>query len=225
MVTEEQLLEVYERIVEDERRADACCRDIVFWEARTQIVQLYTNTTASAYGETYPNSGGVVISTIDENVNTGSMRRGLPYTVTFPVKWDDNLYVKNITPFATPPSVNNGCGIQNINNNDAKKTIRVNNYFYAEDKNIYVNSCSSTSSNRAQFLSVTGVTGTYYTGTQINPGNNWGAFTFDKLPDGTVTIKDNRRNTNYNIIRFYTQWLLRECLDGTSFTDWEPLVV
>ena len=95
MATEQQISDLYNRIVGEEKRRDECCRDIIVWEAHVQIVRMNTSNIDSS---NILVGGGAVISNFDENVSVGTMRRGLSYTVTFPVKWDDNLYVKrNVT--------------------------------------------------------------------------------------------------------------------------------
>ena len=220
MVTEEQLLDVYERIVEDERRADACCRDIVFWEARVQVVQLNT---LSINSQSFAlQGGGMLVSSFEENVNFGSMRRGLPYTVTFPIKWDDSVYVaRNVAAYGQGT---NPCNIYSNPNMPYKQSNIITVYRIVEDNKISVTNCNVTSSNYAGFwygagASLSDGVNNNIQGHIINSQNIWGVFDLDLKEDGTVRITDKRRKTDVNIIRFYTQWILRETADGQMIPD------
>ena len=233
MVTEEQLLEVYERIIADEAKADACCRDIIFWEARTQVVRLNTNAVAISQGIPRTTAGGRVISSWDENINFGATRKGLPYTVTFPLKWNDDLYVRRHTSANRTYGANangsggtNTCGI--IPNTDMYYENFVA-YMYAEDNVIKPTFCDITSSNRSGFMmsgNADMVTTTRYGVKRCNlckadnfPNATWHWFEHDIKEDGTVTIHDPRRSTLFSIIRYYTQWTLNECADGSLLSD------
>lgn len=210
MATEEQISELYNRIVEQEKRRDQCCRDIIIWEAHTQIVRLNTLNISneSLIG------GGSVISTFDDNVATGIMRRGLAYTVTFPIKWDNSLYVpRNIASYSYANCSYTTSGYKTIVN-----------YRIVEENSIEVSNCSATNNNYARFWHSVGANlqsqlNNNVTGHLINPNNNWGQFVHDIKDDGTVTITDHRRNTNFNIIRFYTQWILRRTADNQMIPD------
>lgn len=206
MATEQQISELYNRIVENEIRRDSCCRDIIVWEAHTQIVRMNTNAIDN-YG--ILSSGGVVISDFNENVNIGTMRRGLDYTVTFPIKWDSELYVRR----NRESSPANNCGLSTNQSN-----VTILSYRMIEDDSIEVCNAQSTTQNSARFWLLYPSPGNK-TGTPVNPNNNWGSFVYDVKDDGTVTITDHRRNTNFNVIRFYTQWILRRCADDSIIPD------
>ena len=226
MATEQQISDLYNRIVEQERRRDECCRDIIVWEAHTQIVRLNNNNISTAQGN-YFNSPGVVISTWDENVSTGTMRRGLAYSIEFPIKWDDSLYYP-VTPERAYDSTI--CSVINNYSNSSQvschhKTVQ---FRWLEDSdNIYgPNRCTTSSNNRSDFFagngaSVTAQGAVRNYGYLVNSCRNWGSFTLDVKNDGTITIRDNRRNTNYNIIRFYTQLTLNRCANGSLLSDKE----
>ncbi len=227
MVTEQQLQETWQRIYDDEQLIDRCCRDIILWEAHVQVVRLNTNSLGGTAPNNYYNSGGVVVSDFDENVTVGIMRRGMKYTVTFPLKWDNNLYVPHTAEaytYLTPV----GYG------NTSHQYSKVVQYRYREgtDKIVVATGASQTN-NRANFLvgegnSATasgvqrGVTGggiLINGDIQADLSQNWGSFTLDIKDDGTVNLTDNRRNTNFDIIKFYTQWTLRRCSDGSMLSD------
>lgn len=215
MTKEEQLIQLYNRITALEKKHDECCRDIIFWEARVQIVRINRNTIS--YYNTF-NSGGTVVSSFSDNIKTGKLRRGLPYTVTFPVKWDSAKY-----------TIRNAIAT-NASNCNAKETVeyepytrRIVNYRIVEDDHLAVAQCATSSNNYARFWYNSDDTNESYRktvhGLWINPGNNWGSFVHEVADDGTVTITDNRRNTDFNVIRYYTQWVLRECADGSMISD------
>ena len=206
MATEQQISELYQDIVAAEKQRDYCCRDIIVWETHTQIVRMNTNA-INDYGILY--SGGVVVSDFDMNVNIGVMRRGLDYTVTFPIKWNSELYVRRNRESAPQ----NSCGISSNQDNATILSYRM-----IEDDSIQVCNAQSTATNSARFWLVYPNPG-YKTGIPVNPDNDWGSFVHDVKDDGTVTITDHRRNTNFNIIRFYTQWILRRCADGSIIPD------
>lgn len=217
MVSEEQLLHVYERIVEDEKRTDACCRDIIFWEARTQIVRMNTVDIGS-YGQLF--GGGIVTSGFDQNISVGRMRRGLIYTIDFPIKWDNDLYVaRNVSASSA-----GNASVLNQNNavlNHNRKTV---NYRLVENNSLGVVNVQNTNNNYSMFWygagqSLSDTSNNSSEGHLINSQSNWGAFVHDIKSDGTVTITDCRRNTNFDVIRFYTQWILRETGDGQMIPD------
>ena len=218
MATEEQISQLYNRIVENEVRRDKCCRDIIIWEAHTQIVRM--NTVNIAPTTNVLTGGGVVVSTFDENVSIGTMRRGLSYTVTFPVKWDSNLYVaRNIAASSV-----NSCIREESNNTTRNYNRKIINYRIVENNSIGIAECQSSSSNYARFwyglgANVSTSVNDNVMGHLINSENNWGSFVNDIKDDGTVTITDHRRNTNFNIIRFYTQWVLRRTADNQLIPD------
>lgn len=232
MITEAQMLEVYERIVADEQRADACCRDVIFWEARTQIVRLNSNAIASYTktdtGLSYPRTtaGGVVVSSWNDNVRYGSMRRGLPYTVSFPIKWDDALYVPMHTSINKTYSNTRTCDLVSAVDSQYENFIA---YMYAEDNVIQPTMCDVTLSNRSGFMmsgnadmtSTTrfGVKRANLSSYALLPEITWNSFNYKMENDGTVTIRDDRRATHFSVIRYYTQWTLNECADGSLLTD------
>lgn len=238
MATEEQISELYNRVVEQEQRRNKCCRDIIIWEARVQIVRLNTNTiVASTSGIYATNAGGIIVSNWDENVNIGIMRRGLNYTVTFPLKWDDNLYVKrhtsvNRTYGGDANGEGSGGGVVKSCNPILPSDYVYENqivYMYGEDSEIIPTFCNITTSNRSGFMMsgnadmITtkryGVKRCNLMSTASIPDVNWYYFIHDIKDDGTVTITDTRRNTDYNIIRYYTQWTLNRCADGSLLSD------
>lgn len=213
MATEQQISELYNRIVENEIRRDSCCRDIIVWEAHTQIVRMNTLNIDSS---NRLQGGGAVISTFDENVNIGTMRRGLTYTVTFPVKWDSTLFV----PRNTGALSDNDCSSVGVGAGNFSFV----NYRLVEENSIAVGNCQSTSANYARFwygagMKIANNLNNNVQGHIVNPNNNWGSFVYDVKDDGTVTITDHRRNTNFNIIRFYTQWILRRTADNQMIPD------
>lgn len=241
MATEAQIQELYRDIVAAEQRRDYCCRDIIVWETHTQIVRLNNNTmlNTSDTKDSYFSfsSGGVVVSTFEENVNIGTMRRGLAYTVTFPVKWDNDLYFA-YTPMRTGE---NSIPYESSSNSDfsnhnlyAHTQVE---YRYAEDKTYLNNKATQiTNANRVLFFENPSNTPSTSSGMQSNQASNkyqysydnltrariarnWNNFTIDIKDDGTVTIRDNRRNTNFNIIYFYTQYTLNRCANGTLLSD------
>lgn len=213
MATEAQIQELYRDIVAAEQRRDYCCRDIIAWETHVQVVRMNTLNIGSS---SILLGGGTVISDFSENISIGTMRRGLSYTVIFPLKWDNNLYVKR----NTAASSNNNCfqyGSANFYGLNV-------NYRLVEENSIDVANCQATSTNYARFWYGVGVgisdqVNNNVQGHIINPDNNWGSFVHDIKDDGTVTITDHRRNTNFNIIRFYTQWILRRTADNQMIPD------
>ena len=86
--------------------------------------------------------------------------------------------------------------------------------------------CSATNSNYARFWYGAGIRSLSSAqlnnndeGHHINFENKWGSFVYDIKDDGTVTITDHRRNSNFNIIRFYTQWILRRTANNQIIPD------
>lgn len=77
MATEAQIQELERRYTEVEARRNYCCRDIVVWKTYTRIVS----------------PDGIVVSNFIENVEVGTARRGMPFTVTFTPKFDANTFV------------------------------------------------------------------------------------------------------------------------------------
>lgn len=237
MATEDQIFELYNRIVEQEQRRDSCCRDIIIWEARVQIVRLHTNAITNGASQTNgiyrTTAGGIVVSSWDENVSIGTMRRGLSYTVTFPVKWDDTLYVKRHTSCNKTHSGNaSGTGgtrsCDQLTSPDHPYENQIT-YMYGEDSEIVPTYCDITTSNRSGFMMSGnadmvntkryGVKRCNFGWTNTFPNVNWYSFIHDIKDDGTVTITDTRRNTDFNVIRYYTQWTLNRCADGSLLSD------
>lgn len=218
MATEAQIQELYQDIVAAEQRRDYCCRDIIVWEAHVQVVRMNTLNIKSPTN--LLQGGGAVISDFDENVNIGTMRRGLDYTVTFPLKWNSTLYVaRNVA--AIDVTNCEGYGINTIIDDINRKII---NYRLVEDNTLAVGNCQATNNNYARFWYSKGETistsvNNNQQGHLINSQNNWGSFVHDIKDDGTVTITDHRRNINYNIIRYYTQWILRRTVDNQTIPD------
>lgn len=234
MATEDQISQLYSDIVAAEQRRDYCCRDIIVWEAHVQIVRLNTNAITA---EGVPSSGGVVIETFEDNIAVGTTRRGLSHTVTFPVKWDDNLYFP-VTPEQNILSNTTSCSSLTVGNNSDTKVALVNDYAtivqyrYSEDSTIAINNCNVNTTNRSGFFAGVpnannmspGQKRSTYTamddrGYMARVGDNWGQFVRDIKDDGTVTLTNNSRNTNYNIIRYYTQWTLDVCGNGSRLSD------
>lgn len=77
MATEAQIQELERRYTDVEARRNYCCRDIVVWKTYTRIVS----------------PDGIVVSNFIENVEVGTARRGMPFTVTFTPKFDANTFV------------------------------------------------------------------------------------------------------------------------------------
>ena len=142
MATEDQIAQLYRDIVRNEKRRDECCRDIFVWEARVQVVRMNTFRLNSTFG--YLEGGGVVISSFDDNVNVGIGRRGLPYTVTFPLTWNDGTYVKR----NAASSGTSGCG--HADGNGTYSWVNVF-YRYMEDHKIVPCDAISTSTNYSNF--------------------------------------------------------------------------
>lgn len=213
MITEDNILQTWHEINALKSRIDACCRDLLIWEARVQIVQMHTNRLSNDFA----NSGGNVISSFEDNVNAGCLRRGRTYTVRFPVKWDDALYVKRNIDAA---------GLSNCSYSGANllsRRLHVN-YRVVEDDYIGVAaSCASGSGYKGFWITV--ASGSAYTnpklvnGALINANNVWTNFLYEVADDGEVRITDMRGTTDFTVIRFYTQWMLRRCADGSEFTD------
>lgn len=213
MATEEQISQLYNRIVEEETRRDQCCRDIIIWEAHVQVVRMNTLDLTD-----YNNlrGGGEVISSFDENVSVGTMRRGLPYTITFPLKWDNSTYV----PRDVVASSQNNCGNSLSSTTSSIKLYT--NYRIIQDNSIVVSNCTATTNTVKGFWYVGQLlssTNNNQAGHYINSNNVWDNFVHQMANDGTVTIKDLRRNTNFNIIRYYTQWILRQTANGQIIPD------
>lgn len=216
MTKEEQLQQLCRRINDLERRKDTCCKDFIFWEAYTQIVRMHTKSISSVAN--ILQGGGIVVSSFDQNVNVGMGRKGSTYTVTFPVKWDDNLFTRR-----SVSALSNGYVYSTSNPTPNKNRIIVN-YRIVEDNFISVANVQTTHDNYAKFWlqdgeQLTSNINNNTKGHRINPEGNWGTFVRDVQSDGTVVITDHRMNTNFNVIRYYTQWILRECADGSIIED------
>lgn len=218
MATEDQISQLYADIVRNEKRRDECCRDIIIWEAHVQIVRMNTLNIDATRNTLM--GGGSVISTFDENVSVGTARRGLSYTVTFPIKWNSSLYV----PRSVASNSLSGCGVDSdysvVSNANRKIVI----YRLVENNTLNVANCQATNNNYAKFWygstqNITSNVNSSPEGHNINPENNWGSFIHDIKDDGTVTITDHRRNTNFNVIRFYTQWIMRRTADSQLIPD------
>lgn len=218
MATEEQISQLYKRIVEQETRRDRCCRDVIIWEAHVQVVRMNTLSLTN-----YDNlqGGGQVISSFDENVEVGTMRRGLTYTVTFPLKWDNNLYVPRDVHATSKSSCTNSAS------SSTSSSRLYTNYRIIEDNSITVSTCTASTSTVKGFWyggqPISSNKNDNAGGHYINPENVWDNFVHEIAPDGTVTIKDLRRNTNFNVIRYYTQWILRQTADGQTIPDPTPV--
>ena len=231
MATEEQISQLYNRIVEQEQRRDKCCRDIIMWESHVQVVRLNSNT-ITEYG--IPSAGGVIIESFDDNINVGTTRRGMAHTVVFSKKWDDNLYFP-VTPEMEYDSAN--CSSLIEGNTTYTTSVLVNQlttivqYRYCKNNSIIVSSCNNNINSRSGFI-----LGVSYNmepvpgdGRRQNlpidnsllarVGDNWGQFIFNIADDGTVTLRNNGRENDYNIIRYYTQWTLNRCADNTLLSD------
>lgn len=214
MATEDQISQLYADIVRNEKRFDECCRDIIIWEARTQVVRMNKYEFNSNYGLM---GGGAVISTFEDNVSVGTARKGLPYTVKFPLPWSNSLYVSRSRWTARA----NSCGVTTQRYN----TDYITEYRIIEDNSIAVGDCPSNSTNFSRFwleavqIAYLPNVNNNSNGHIINPNNEWGSFLYNVEGEGTVTITDTRRNTNYNIIRFYTQWIMRNCANGDVIPD------
>lgn len=212
MATEDQILNLYNQVLDNEEKLRRCCSKLHIWEARVQIVRMNTNTIDTNNRLT---SGGIVVSSFDDNVKVGFLREGFDYTVTFPLKWDNTIYVpRNVSASGS------NCMSAYAPDGDTKRWTMTN-YRVIEDYLIRIANCQSTSTNLARFWDGLGENYQFSNaeGARINPGGNWGQFVYDIKDDGTVTITDHRRNINYNIIRYYTQWILRKCADNSLIPD------
>lgn len=234
MTTEAQVKQLYDRVRDLELRRNECCLPLVFWEARVQIVRLNTNVINAAG---FPQAGGFVVSSFDENLNVDTARRGLAHKVIFPVKWDDDLYFP-ITPEVNVINNSTTCSpLTNGNNSDttpaiAKRLTTVVQYRYMKDASIRVNTCNTTQNTRSGFFigvsnqSSNGPLTPRATasvasgaGMMVRVDDAWGPFIRDIEDDGTVTITNDSFDEDYNVIRYYTQWTLNRCADGSLLSD------
>lgn len=210
MITEDGILQEWNDIRALKARADACCRDLLIWEAHVQIVRMNTNTRTSYAMSS--SVGGVVVSSFDDNVRAGVMRRGLPYTATFPVKWDDSLYVRNLTAHRNLQDCNGY-----IREGGRRQEFGIVEYRCILDGEIGNLFCVNGGA-RTGFWKGAATT-TAATGLRINWNNEWGNWVKNTAADGTVTLTDNRCLETFNVIRLYTQWVLKECADGSIIAD------
>lgn len=223
MATEAQIKELYDDIIATEQRADYCCRDIVLWETHTQIVRMNTNTRLS---NGHLNAGGVVVESFNDNIATGYARRGLPYTVTFAKKWDESLYVNASVAVSDGNNCLNRTGLSYLASpyfsvyTLTHDVILLPKFNCTNNINHLVGGFWRSSMNKG--------INDQSTGFPINKQNqdqnveNWGSFIREIASDGTVTIKDGRRDESFNIIYYWTQWILRECADGSRIEDITP---
>lgn len=212
MATEDQILNLYNQVLSNDERLRRCCSKLVIWEAHVQVVRMNTNTIDDTGRLT---SGGVVVSPFEDNVRVGFARQGFDYVVTFPLMWNDFTYVyRDAHP-------NNVCiPVQNPDGELRRWTMV--HYRIVEDGKLAVSECETTSNRQSRFWYGDGAPLTTYnyqvSGHRVNEGENWGPFIYNN-DNGLITIKDCRRNTNYNIIRYYTQWVLRKCADDSFISD------
>lgn len=233
MVTEQQLQDTWRRIYDDEILIDRCCRDIILWETYVQVVRLNNNTFIEPPNlvAPCPGSGGTVVSSFYDNVKVGISRRGLPLTAEFALKWDSNLY-STWTPEARQGY--NGNVLYFSQENSAMGKYVHYRFLYDTDDNQIGNdnAMQGTSTNRANFFSgknqfdgpENGRGGVVSAGRMVNTINSegvitWYSFILNIANDGTVTLRDNRRRTDFNIIRFFTQWCLKRCSDGSILPE------
>lgn len=228
MATEDQIFDLYNRTIVAGQTLSKCCKKMLVWETYVQIVRLHSNTLQIRNGTTLPNftAGGVVVSHFDENRRSGFMRRGEPYTVTFSVPWDGVLYCP-VTPVNGHPDckpyASNGAWIfTEFSNRVSYREVR--------DASI-IDACTlSDNDRRAYFLVLpSNPAGSNPTDAnnlqEINYRSNWGGFTRSIASNGTISITDHRALTDFNIIRYYVQFTLNTCSDGTSLrTAIEPVI-
>ena len=230
MVTEQQLQALWQRIYDDEQIIDRCCRDIILWEAHVQIVRLNTNTLDPNLG--FPNAGGVVVSPFMDNVTVGIARRGLPFTVTFPLKWSNSLYTK-FTPESDSNYVYRSPVLYQSPNEIWSKFVQYRYIFnWDNEGDLGFFECQGGPYTRCGFFNGrnegtgpdghrgSSIAGGRMVNTIDGNGNiTWYSFIHDIADDGTVTIRDNRRRTDFEIVKFYTQWCLKRCSDDTILPD------
>lgn len=80
MATEDQVNQIALDIADLEQRNDNCCRDIVVWRSYVRVVAENT---------------GIVVSDWLNHYNTGTARRGKPFTIEFSLPHDETKYYMN----------------------------------------------------------------------------------------------------------------------------------
>lgn len=210
MTTEDSVLRAHNDIAELRRRADACCRELLIWEAHVQVVRMNTNTKTNGYGMS-TSVGGVVVSMFEENVRADVMRRGLPYTVVFPLKWDPELYVRNLSVHRLP----NSCGAYTRVNRSETGILE---FRRVADSVLNDTFCLDGGIRNGFWIGAR--TTNNEIGLRLNYNNEWSnGFSLTIEDDGTVLLTDARRAGDFNVMRYYTQWVLKECADGSIITD------
>lgn len=215
MATEDQLLDLYNRTIDAEQNLTSCCKKLLVWEAYAQVVRLHTNTLHKGNGGVILpafSAGGVVVSPFNQNKSVGFMRRGDDYTITFSLPWDDTLYCP------VTPAADGNCNAYQPNQSwTFTEFLNRVSYRRRGDSSI-VNPCTTVATNkRAYFFTNVLSKDTLDNNNlyEINRYNQWGAFTRTIGVGGRISITDHRRLENFNIIRYYTQFTLNECSDGT----------
>lgn len=210
MTTEGSVLQAYNDIAELRRRADACCRDLLIWEAHVQVVRMNTNTKKNYGMNTHV--GGTVVSMFEENVRAGVMRRGLPYTAVFPLKWDPDLYVKNMTLHST-----SSCGGYDAGGGKRSEA-GILEFRRVADSVLNDTFCLNGGIRNGFWRGAS--TTNNGIGLRLNYNNEWSTgFSLAIEDDGTVLLTDARRSGDFNVMRYYTQWVLKECADGSIIAD------
>lgn len=216
MASEAQVLAAWNAATSLEEEAERCCKNMVVWETYVQIVRLNTNTRTSTGT---PDAGGVVVSSFHSNRNSGITREHEIYTATFARKFDSGIYAPYTTVAGTngePYTTFNLADLENIDGLIQYRTV--------QDANIALQDASSLaneSQRRHNFLKFVawndnsaGISGNI-----INNAGSWGSFIQEIADDGTVSITDFRPDANFTVIRYYTQWTLRQCADGSILPD------
>lgn len=212
MATEAQVLAAWNATADLETEAIRCCKKMCVWETYVQIVRMNTNTIASKL----PDSGGVIVSPFGHNRTSGVMRRGEIYTVDFSLPFDSNLY----SPYTVQSSSTGG--YPRISNYDHRSAGCLTQYRIVLDATIQCPKASedlTENQRRSGFFKYDDSLTNNEDGKIINYLGDWGSFIRSIADDGTVRITDSRMNEDFTVIRYYTQWTLRECADGSLLPD------
>lgn len=211
MASEAQVLAAWNASADLEMEVERCCKDMCVWETYVQIVRMNTNTLSS---NGVPNSGGVVISPFSRNRRSGIIRQGEIYTATFSLPFNGDIYA----PY-TIVAANDG-GIYTTNFSNDIKNIKAVQYRLVVDGSIVCASASASvnqNSRRHNFFKFVDYSSNNFNnnGYIINNVGNWGSFARSVADDGTVSITDSRQMEGGTVFRYYTQWTLRECANGS----------
>lgn len=215
MATEAQVLAAWNATNDLELEGERCCKKMQVWETYVQIVRLNTNT-LDANGQS--RDGGVVVSPFHRNRRSGILREEDIYTVTFALPFDSGIYA----PYTLIAGAD-GLVYAASATNDQKNGKLVQ-YRLMYDDQIQLPKASAganVNTRRSGFFGFVNYnnSGAATYGRIINNLNNWGSFVHNIGDDGIVSITDSVRETNFTVVRYYTQWTLRECANGSLLPD------